>query len=264
MAPDHPRLRSRPRRRRRHRRRRPPRRAARHHDGRRQRRRSTARPHNALVVRELLGVDVPVHSGAARRSSPSCTPRRPSTASAGSTAPTSRRRRRPLDGTDAVGFIVDTCRRVDGVWIVAVGPLTNVALALRARARPRRARRRDLDHGRRHVRQPLPRRRVQHLGRPRGRGHRVRLRRAARDGRARPDPPAAGDARAHRRRAPPARAPGGDARRPVRRSSPARTSQRHDDIAGAPCTTRAPSSPSPIPSCSSASAATSPSRRPAC
>ena len=30
------------------------------------------------------------------------------------------------------GFIVDTCRRVDGVWLVGVGPLTNIALALRA------------------------------------------------------------------------------------------------------------------------------------
>jgi inosine-uridine nucleoside N-ribohydrolase len=39
---------------------------------------------------------------------------------------------RPLDGTNAVGFIVDTCRATEGAWIVAVGPLTNVALALRA------------------------------------------------------------------------------------------------------------------------------------
>ena len=89
--------------------------------------------HNALVVRELLGVDVPVHTrrGAAAAST-RCRPRRPSTARAASTAPTCRRRRRPLDGTDAVGFIVDTCRRVEGVWLVGVGPLTNVALALRA------------------------------------------------------------------------------------------------------------------------------------
>ena len=38
----------------------------------------------------------------------------------------------PLDGGDAVGFIIDTCRRLDDVWLVPVGPLTNIALALRA------------------------------------------------------------------------------------------------------------------------------------
>jgi inosine-uridine nucleoside N-ribohydrolase len=30
-----------------------------------------------------------------------------------------------------VGFIVETCRSTEGLWIVATGPLTNVALALR-------------------------------------------------------------------------------------------------------------------------------------
>ena len=39
---------------------------------------------------------------------------------------------RPLDGPDAVGFIVDTCRADEGTWLVGVGPLTNLALALRA------------------------------------------------------------------------------------------------------------------------------------
>ena len=60
----------------------------------------------------------------------------------------------PLDGTDAVGFIVDTCRATEGIWLVPVGPLTNIALALRSRARHRDADRRDLADGRRHVRQP--------------------------------------------------------------------------------------------------------------
>ena len=39
---------------------------------------------------------------------------------------------RPLDGTDAVGFIVETCRAHEGMWLVPTGPLTNIALALRA------------------------------------------------------------------------------------------------------------------------------------
>ena len=56
---------------------------------------------------------------------------------------------------------------------------------------------------------------------------------------------------------------GGRARRPVRRSSPAPTSAATTTSPAPPCTTRAPCSPSPTPTCSSASAATSPSRRPA-
>jgi inosine-uridine nucleoside N-ribohydrolase len=38
---------------------------------------------------------------------------------------------RDVDGTDAIRFIIDTCRANDGAWLVAVGPLTNIALALR-------------------------------------------------------------------------------------------------------------------------------------
>ncbi len=88
--------------------------------------------HNALVIRDLLGLDVPVHSG-----SPRPLVAEPHAAAfvhgesgldgADLPAPTT-----PLDGTDAVGFIIDTCRAVDDVWLVPVGPLTNIALALRA------------------------------------------------------------------------------------------------------------------------------------
>ena len=38
----------------------------------------------------------------------------------------------PPASTDAIGFIIDTCRTHDGVWLVPTGPLTNIALALRA------------------------------------------------------------------------------------------------------------------------------------
>jgi inosine-uridine nucleoside N-ribohydrolase len=31
-----------------------------------------------------------------------------------------------------VGFIIDTCRTTEGVWLVPTGPLTNIALALRS------------------------------------------------------------------------------------------------------------------------------------
>jgi inosine-uridine nucleoside N-ribohydrolase len=88
--------------------------------------------HNALVVRDLLRIDVPVHSGASR-------PLVAEPHHAGyvhgesgldgaqlpppSGPPTSR---------DAITFIIDTVRNHDGVWLVAVGPMTNIALALRS------------------------------------------------------------------------------------------------------------------------------------
>jgi inosine-uridine nucleoside N-ribohydrolase len=87
--------------------------------------------HNALALRELLGIDVPVHRGSPRpllgelAVSPSI---HGVSGLDGADLPDPQR---PLDSTDAVGFIVDTCRRAEGTWIVAVGPLTNVALALR-------------------------------------------------------------------------------------------------------------------------------------
>ena len=87
--------------------------------------------HNALVMRELLGIDVPVHAGAAR-------PLVAEPAAAGDVhgesgldgsalpEPT-----RQIDSDDAVAFIIESCRSRPGTWIVAVGPLTNIALALR-------------------------------------------------------------------------------------------------------------------------------------
>jgi inosine-uridine nucleoside N-ribohydrolase len=87
--------------------------------------------HNALVMKDLLGVDVPVHRGAAR---PLVAPPRHAAYVHGESGldgadlptPTS-----VIDSDDAVGFIVDTCREHEGTWLVGVGPLTNLALALR-------------------------------------------------------------------------------------------------------------------------------------
>ncbi len=88
--------------------------------------------YNARVMRDLLGVDVPVHSGAER---PLVAEPRTAAYIHGASgldgadlpAPTT-----PLDGTDAASFISNACRAAPGTWIVPVGPLTNVALALRA------------------------------------------------------------------------------------------------------------------------------------
>ncbi len=92
----------------------------------------SATTRNAIIVRDLLGIDVPVHSGAER---PLVVPARHADYVHGVSG---------LDGADlpepsgpptsvdAVGFIIDTCREHEGTWLVPTGPLTNIALALRA------------------------------------------------------------------------------------------------------------------------------------
>jgi inosine-uridine nucleoside N-ribohydrolase len=87
---------------------------------------------NALVMTQLLDIDVPVHSGAAH----------PLLAAAinapqihgesgmdGAQLPTVTRR---AASTDAIGFIIESVRAHEGMWLVPTGPLTNIALALRA------------------------------------------------------------------------------------------------------------------------------------
>jgi inosine-uridine nucleoside N-ribohydrolase len=86
---------------------------------------------NALVLRDLLGVDVPVHRGAAR---PLLAPPRHAGyvhGASGLDGADLPEPSRPEDGDDALDFLVETCRHREGTWLVATGPLTNVALALR-------------------------------------------------------------------------------------------------------------------------------------
>ena len=87
---------------------------------------------NATIMRDLLGIDVAVHAGAER---PLVAPPRHAGYVHGESG---------LDGADlpepsgppasrdAVRFIIDTCRATEGAWLVPTGPLTNIALALRA------------------------------------------------------------------------------------------------------------------------------------
>ncbi|WP_419945692.1 nucleoside hydrolase [Candidatus Poriferisodalis sp.] len=86
---------------------------------------------NALLMCELAGLDIPVHSGADR---PLLVPAAHAPRAHGATG---------LDGpprpqvyleatsADAVGCIISTVRTHDDVWLVPVGPLTNIALAIR-------------------------------------------------------------------------------------------------------------------------------------
>ncbi len=88
--------------------------------------------YNACVVRDILELEVPVHSGAER---PLIAPPRfagfvhgESGLDGADLPPPSRL----VDSVDAVAFIVESCRAHEGTWVVPTGPLTNIALALRA------------------------------------------------------------------------------------------------------------------------------------
>ena len=86
---------------------------------------------NALQCVELLQLDVPVHAGAAR---PLLVPPRHAAevhGPSGMDGPSLPAPSRTVASQDAVRFIVDTLRREDDVWLVPMGPLTNIALALR-------------------------------------------------------------------------------------------------------------------------------------
>jgi len=86
---------------------------------------------NARVMRELLGIDVPIHAGAARPILAEPIAGAEIHGLSGLDGADLPEPARPVDSDDATSFIVESCRQRAGTWIVAVGPLTNVALALR-------------------------------------------------------------------------------------------------------------------------------------
>ncbi len=87
--------------------------------------------HNALIITQIADIDVDVHRGAAR---PLISPTMDAARIHGATG-LGEVQLPPLERTlashDAVEFLCDTARSMDGLHLVAVGPLTNVALALR-------------------------------------------------------------------------------------------------------------------------------------
>ena len=87
--------------------------------------------HNALVMRDLIGLDAPVYSGCDR---PLVVPPRHADfvhGTSGLDGADLPEPVRPLDGTHGVDFIIDTCRSEEGLWLVPTGPLTNIGLAFR-------------------------------------------------------------------------------------------------------------------------------------
>ena len=86
---------------------------------------------NALAVATLAGTDVPVFSGADR---PLNQPAKHAPHVHGATGlggvelPSADRN---IEREHAVDYLVDVCKREPGIWLVPIGPLTNIALALR-------------------------------------------------------------------------------------------------------------------------------------
>ena len=94
--------------------------------------------YNARVMRELLGIDVPVHSGAERplvaEASPAAAIHGVSGLDGADLPPPSR----PLDSTDAVAFIIETCRAARGRVARAGRAAHQHRPGAARRARPRR------------------------------------------------------------------------------------------------------------------------------
>ena len=87
---------------------------------------------NARIVLDLIGSQVPVHAGATR---PLVAPPHDASHVHGKSGLDGADLPEPSRGPDsenAVEFIIETCRATEGVWLVPIGPLTNIALALRA------------------------------------------------------------------------------------------------------------------------------------
>ncbi len=86
---------------------------------------------NALVTTQILGLDVPVRRGAAR---PLLAPPRDAAqvhGQSGLDGPTLPHLERSEEGTDAVDWLAAAARDNPGMWLIPIGPLTNVALAIR-------------------------------------------------------------------------------------------------------------------------------------
>ena len=86
---------------------------------------------NALLMCELAGLDIPVHSGADRPLLVPAAHAPRAHGESGLDGPERPEVRSEVASSDAVSCIIDAVRTHDDVWLVPVGPLTNIALAIR-------------------------------------------------------------------------------------------------------------------------------------
>lgn len=91
----------------------------------------SATTRNALLTLQIAGLGTPVYAGAVRPLVQEAQHAPDIHGESGLGGPVLPNLIGEPAGHDAVRFIVDTVRQTAGVWLVAVGPLTNVALALR-------------------------------------------------------------------------------------------------------------------------------------
>lgn len=92
----------------------------------------TATTRNARIILDMIGSAAPLHQGAHR---PLVAPPRHAAyvhGESGLDGADLPEPSRPADSKDAIDFIIHTCRATEGIWLVPTGPLTNIALALRA------------------------------------------------------------------------------------------------------------------------------------
>jgi inosine-uridine nucleoside N-ribohydrolase len=87
--------------------------------------------HNALLITQLLNIAVPVHAGAAGPMIGVAAHAPDIHGKTGLGGPKLPKLTRETASNNAVQFIIDTVKNVDDLWLIVVGPLTNVALAIR-------------------------------------------------------------------------------------------------------------------------------------
>jgi inosine-uridine nucleoside N-ribohydrolase len=87
--------------------------------------------HNALLMTQILNLDIPVHVGASHALNQANAHAPEIHGKTGLGGPKLPKLTRKPAGHHAVGFIIDTIRNNKDVWLVPIGPLTNIALAIR-------------------------------------------------------------------------------------------------------------------------------------
>ena len=87
---------------------------------------------NALIACQVFGIDADVHSGCARPLIAEPMHATEIHGESGFAGPELPDLRRSVVSEDAAAFLVDKIRSTEGLWLVVLGPMTNVAYALQA------------------------------------------------------------------------------------------------------------------------------------